>query len=428
MNIRPLFLFRLLLFFTLPYFCHQSMAQDFGPELQFINHIYDPHIKSAILYRADNIKAAATGSAAIPLAQTIPLMLIFDEIKTEEADYYKAKILRCEFNWTPSKLSEMQYLFQINEFNIDEYDFSIATKIPYTHFTFQVPKVKMAGNYLLVIYRDNPQREIIITKRFIVYDQRVAVRGHVGLATGITQRQQNHQINFEVDYTKLPIPNPYLDLHVILRQNNRWDNAISDLQPSHIREDTHQLVYQNFDLSQNFQAGNEFRFFDIRSVHFGGQNVKKIDHGTLQTDAYLYIDKSRGTQPYAKIKDLNGGYVIENKEGRNDFLEADYISVHFFLEMNESINNPIFVTGRLTDWNCAKENKMSYLKASGLYTCDLLIKQGIYDFTYYVPENSENPMILEGNHFETENEYDIIIYYRNQMLNTDLIVGYLKIL
>lgn len=408
---------------------HTNLASNsIKKELEFIDKIYEEQIKTAILYHADDIKATPLYPATIPLFQQIPLVLKFDELFTDDADYYKAKIIHCNMNWERSNLSELQYLYEYNEFSVDEFDFSIATKVPYTHFTFPVPRVKLPGNYLLVLYRDGDDKDIIISKRFIVYDQKVKIIGEIGLSSGVVQRRLNQQIEFSVNYTNFPIPNPYLDIHVVLRQNHRDDNAIYDLKPTAIKEDIFQLDYRYFNFENNFKAGNEFRFFDIRSIHYGGRNVEKYDISETQIDAYLGFDKSRETEPYSFIRDLNGGFVIENSEGNNDFIESDYINVHFLLDLKGNINEEIYLGGKFTDWNFEDSNKMNFVDASGIYICNLLLKQGLYDFIYYLPENIEKPTMLEGNHVETDNEYEIIIYYNDPMLHTDVIIGYLKLI
>ena len=221
--------------------------------IEFIDKVYEENIKTPILFRADDPKATPLNPAAIPLTQPIPLVLKFDEINTDDADYYRAKIIHCDYNWTPSQLSDLQFLYEYNEFPIDEFEFSVATKVPYTHFTFPLPKVKLPGNYLLVVYREPDEKDIIITKRFIVFDQRVKIMGDVGMSTGVVQRRLNQQIEFILDYTSFPIANPYLDLKVVVKQNHRWDNAIYDLRPTMIKEDIHQIEYRHFNFENNFQ-------------------------------------------------------------------------------------------------------------------------------------------------------------------------------
>jgi len=426
MNFRKLSFISYLRLLIILIICHTEAYSSENKKVEYINKIYVDNIKTAILFQADDIKGTPLNPAAIPIIQRVPLILKFDELYTDQAEYYHARIVHCNLDWTPSNLSELQYLHEYNEFTIDEFDFSIATKVPYTHFTFPLPRVKIPGNYLLVVYREGNKEDIIISKRFIVFDQRVKVLADIGLSTGVIQRRMNQQIDFVIDYSNISIPNPYLDIHVVLRQDHRWDNAIIDLKPTMIKEDISQLEYRHFSYENNFKAGNEFRFFDIRTTHYGGRNVEKTTISETQVDAYLYFDKSRGTQPYSFIRDLNGGFVIENSEGGNDFLESDYINVHFFLDLQENINEDIYLSGKFTDWRFEEFNKMKYNNVSGMYMGNLLLKQGLYDFAYYIPGHHENPTLLEGNHFETKNEYEIIVYYKDQMLNTDVIIGYVS--
>ncbi len=63
----------------------------------------------------------------------------------------------------------------------------------------------------------------------------------------------------------------------MIRQNQRWDNAIRNLKPTMVREDQNQLEYEHFTVQNEFRGGNEFRFFDIRTLNFPGQNVANID-------------------------------------------------------------------------------------------------------------------------------------------------------
>ncbi len=403
-----------------------SYASKTDKKLEFINKVYEENIKTPILFQADDVKATPLNPAAIPLMQPIPLVLKFDEIYTDEADYYQAKIIHCDFDWRKSQISDLQYLYEYNEFNIDNFEFSVATKVPYTHFTFTLPKVKLPGNYLLVVYREPDEQDIILTQRFIVYDQRVKILADIGLSTGVTQRRYNQQIEFVLDYTSFPISNPYLDVKVMVKQNHRWDNAIYDLKPTMVKEDIHQMEYRHFNFDNNFKAGNEFRFFDIRSIHFGGRNVEKTNISETQINAFLYADKSRGTDPYSMIRDLNGGFIIENSEGNNDFLESDYINVHFFLDPEEKMENDIYIAGKLTNWNYTENNKMKFIEPSGLYMGSLLLKQGLYDFIYYIPNHQQNPYFFEGNHFETRNEYEIIVYYKDPAMSTNIIIGYAR--
>jgi hypothetical protein len=282
----------------------------------------------------------------------------------------------------------------------------------------------MPGNYLLVVYDADHKDDIIITRRFIVYDQQIRIEGDIALPGGVRERLVNQQIDFTIDYKLFPVSNPLLDFKVVIRQNNRWDNAVYDIKPTMIRDDLKQLVYRSINFENNFKGGNEFRVFSIKSRQFAGKNIDKMEISRTQVDVYLFVDKPRNTEPYSIEPDRNGEYFIETTDGSDPMTESDYFNVHFLLKAPEMYKNDIYIAGKLTDWMYNSSNKMEYLPASGLYNCNLLLKQGIYDYIYYMPDNTSDPYQIEGSHFSTRNSYDIIIYYFDYKINADVVVGY----
>ena len=81
----------------------------------------------------------------------------------------------------------------------------------------------------------------------------------------------------------------------------------------------------------------------------------------------------------------------------------------------------------MNNWNRTEENKMVYNKESNLYEATLFLKQGFYDYQYWVESNSANGFLMEGSHFETENLYEVFIYHRPFKPNADILVGYYPI-
>ena len=60
-----------------------------------------------------------------------------------------------------------------------------------------------------------------------------------------------------------------------------------------------------------------------------------------------------------------------------------------------------------------------------VYETTLLLKQGWYDYQYgYKDGNQFSTEAFEGAHFETENEYEVLIYFRNLGSRYDQLVGY----
>jgi hypothetical protein len=396
----------------------KSLKQN---DLIYEDRVYNPDIKTVNLYVNKGYLGAKIEPAVINIREPFQLALEFDELY-EDARYFQAKIIHCNWNWTPSRLNSIEYLDIYNEFEISDYEYSVNTKIPYTHYRFLVPRVLLPGNYLLVVYgRDDPD-DLALSARFVVFDPLVKISPSVELSTGINERRTHQQIDFIISYAGLEVFNPQSEIKVIIRQNNSWVSAIYNLKPTMVREMDHYLEYRHFNLENNFYGGNEYRFFDLNSVKAPGRNVDRVIINNDRIDAFLYRDKSRGKEFYGMWDDYNGGYFIANIDGRDPTTEAEYVNVHFFLQSENPIPSEIYIYGMLSHYNLLPDFKMKYDTELGGYLSDILLKQGWYDYLYYTPEA---PYIVEGSHFETRNEYEILVYYMPQGKISEYLIGYI---
>lgn len=399
-----------------------SLSQTTTKKLVFSDHRYEPNILSDILYPNRGFVQDVVQSSAIALNGETQLVLEFDELYADYEDY-NAKFIHCNADWTKSTLPELEFSEGYNEYPIRTYDYSQGTLTPYTHYTLEVPRVRLAGNYLLVVYRGNDENDLILTRKFVVFDSRVQIKPKIAVMTGASGRFQNHQIEFEINYRGLQLSNPYNDIKVIVRQNQRWDNAISTLKPTQVRQDQSTLHYRHFTGENVFQSLNEFRLADLRSTTFKGQNIARLDKTIESVAAHLRIGKSRTNEIYSQYSDLNGGYVIENNDPGADYLEEDYLTTHFYLDHPQQ-SNAIYVIGAFNNWH--KVNRMTFNQDRKLYTTSLKLKQGFYNYLYFVENGDPHPYILEGAFFEAENDYDIIVYYRDPKTFSDLAIGYVS--
>ena len=67
---------------------------------------------------------------------------------------------------------------------------------------------------------------------------------------------------------------------------------------------------------------------------------------------------------------------------------------------------------------------MSYNSGKGVYESSLFLKQGFYNYQYFVDSQRLSSDYFEGSHFETENVYEVLVYYRPFRPNADLLIGY----
>jgi hypothetical protein len=388
-----------------------------------VDRVYEENIQSVRIYPKTGEFSSQLSSPTIAFNSSVPLVLEFDDI-AYEADAYSATIIHCNSDWTTSGLKPADYLSNYNEFNVNEYEYSINTRIPYIHFTFRVPRVTKSGNYILKVYRARDEEEVIIVKRFMVYNNQVNIGAKVVPPSKTEDRQNSQQINFSIDYGGRELLDPLNNVKVVIRQNQRWDNAITQLKPSFIREERSMLEYQLFDGSNTFSAGNEFRFVDLRYTRSKGRNVGSIKIEEDAVFAETTLDQSRSGQAYLEYLDLNGQYGIFTYEKQSHELESEYILATFNFE-SDPLPEPPVVFGALSNWGNDPESKMTYDENKGIYQATLLLKQGWYDYQYGLKSSEGwNLEKIEGEHFQTENEYEIFVYYREMGSRYDELIGY----
>ena len=397
-----------------------------GPltKLEVENKQYLPGIRSVQLFPEDGTVQSQLLPAVASLAGQNQLVLHFDDMQQNRSDY-SVRILHCEYDWQVSRLSTLEYLSDYNEFPITEFTFSYNTLQPYVHYQFRLPQVKLSGNYLLVVYRNRNPNDLVLSRRFMVFDNLAPVKSQLVSAPG-GARFQRQQIDLEVLYRSLPgIVDPSSQIKVVIRQNQRWDNAIYGLRPTGDRTGTQSLEYKLFDLSNTFPGGNEFRLFDLRTVRASGQNVGtiRVDSVRKSLDAFLLPDKPRGNLPYARRDDLNGSFIIANQDFTDAYVSGEYAEVHFFLKVDQPAPAPVYVAGDFSNYQRTAPYVMQYDAGLGGYRADVPLKQGWYNYIYLVGQN-ENALTLEGTFSETENFYEILIYYRPNTKPADLLVGY----
>ncbi|GJM29754.1 MAG: DUF5103 domain-containing protein [Cyclobacteriaceae bacterium] len=402
-----------------------NSSSSYPKKLLLDNHVYEENIKTVRLYPIQDSYDEAIQPAVLPLQSARNLVLEFDQLFGDFQSYY-ARLVHCNANWEKSQLSNNDILAEFNEFPITDYQYSFGTRTPYVHYQWMVPQVKRTGNYVIKVFRQGNEADLILTRRFMVYDNRVQIDAIVGISDGIVERDFNQQLNFSIGYPELPVRNPLEEFNIVIRQNKRWDNALRNLPPTSVKEDLKTLEYRYFNLENNFQGGNEFRFFDLRSINILGQNIASIDRQENRVDAFILRDELNKHRIQGTFQDINGEYVIDNLESDPPTITSDYVFVHFFLE-SPPRSEDVFIFGALSDWKFTDDNLMNYDTEINGYTNSMLLKQGWYNYIYYLPQ-SENPYYYEGSYFQTENLYEILVYYRPVGALADQLVGYSNII
>lgn len=391
--------------------------------LQLADLTYEPQIKTVRVYP----KGADPATQLLPAVTKLGnwnLMLEFDDFQAQRDNYY-ARVVHCNQDWTKSSLSDLDFMPQYNEFPLLDFNFSLDTHVPYVHYTFRLPAVKLPGNYVLVVYRDSDRSDIILSKRFMVYDSRVTFSREDNLLGAGAVANISQQINFTVNYKNVDLINPMENVNVTIRQNQRWDNLALGIKPSFFRDNIHELEYRFFDPEKLFKGSNEFRWFDLRSLNFPGRNVLRVDKTQMPYHVFIQPDVSRNGQPYTFNPDLNGNFQSANYDFSNP-VSANYAYVHFALRSPQPVDGNVYLSGAFTNWNLSPEYQMTYDALKKEYTANVLLRQGYYDYQYVVKSPTLPAWHFEGSYFETENQYEIFVYYRAFQPQADLLIGYMQ--
>ncbi len=403
-----------------------ALCQTFQ-NLQYEDRTYEPNIKTVLVYPMPNRPDDIARSLYPPVASLSDGPLLVGEFDDLSARYrgFRFKVFHCNADWTPSVLSDIEFTYQYNDNNVEQYEASFNTKVPYYHYRFEIPKLKLAGNYLLAVYEDKRPAKLILTRRFMIYDSKIAISPRVHLSSGIREQSTHQQVDFEINYGRYELISPQEDLKIVVRQNFRWDKTITNLKPSNVNVFDNRLEYLPFDLSNNFLAGNEFRWVDSRIGRGSGVNIAEFRQLGNQTIAMLRPDVTRQHGAFMQIEDLNGQYIVENKDAGSSAVEAEYNNVVFTLKMPEIPLAKVYVNGGFNLWQLNEANLMAFNPTSQAYEASIFIKQGLINYDYLIMNNNKpDEETTEGSYSNTTNDYEIFVYHRPPASRADVLIGY----
>jgi len=386
---------------------------------------YKPNIKTVLLYKA----GWEMSQPIIQLNTDEKLVLSFDDLDADNK-YYGYTVIHCDANWQFSDLKQNEYIDGYYEDDIWDQAMSLNTTKRYSNYWIELPtdylRFNKSGNYILRVYEDKDIDEnVIITRRFMVVDPKVSVHAKANLPVNITERQSRQAIDFSIDISNYSVPFPFEKLKVVIRQNRRWDNAITNLKPRLISPRS--LDY-DFDDGNVFDAGNEFRNIDIKSTTYQTENMQRkyYDPGTGY-HVILLPDERRTFDRYTFDEDLNGNKYISAENAGDANIEADYIFVHFKFPYDVPLlDGNLYILGAITDWQFTEEGRLTYNFQEKAYETIILLKQGYYNYVYAFLEDgyqAADITLMEGSHWDTENDYTIFVYHREEGTYYDQLIA-----
>ena len=355
------------------------------------------------------------------------LLVSFDDLDADIKNYYYT-IVHCNSDWTASDLMESEYISGFTDEPITDYEFSFNTIQKYTHYTFNFPddnlKPILSGNYVFKIFEEGG--ETIAYKRFMILETKLTIEAKVRRATLADDRNTKHEIDFTIKHPNLVVADPFSDIKVTIKQNNKEDNAITGLTPIFVKNN--ELVY-DYEDDNTFLGNNEFRHFDIKSLRFQSDRIKEITYDSTYNHVYLFNDRKRPFDRYSIEPDINGKFLIKSQEGWKTAIEADYAFVHLTLPVDQVSYGDLYVIGGFSDWQLKDEFRLRYNAKQRRYEGNIYIKQGYYNYHYALNDTITKRVdisFIEGTHYQTRNDYYVYVYYRAIGDRYDRFVGFLK--
>ncbi|MEZ4797375.1 MAG: DUF5103 domain-containing protein [Flavobacteriaceae bacterium] len=350
------------------------------------------------------------------------LQLEFDVLNNEEADFYYV-IEHYDYDWTPSRLVKSRYLRGFDDQRIVNYENSFNTYQLYSHYRLQIPnnqtQLLVSGNYMMKIFDQNG--ELMFSRKFMVYEDLATVGVAIKRSRDVRFIHQKQSVDISIGSLNLNFINPKQTVNVSIIQNNNLKTAINGLKPQYTLGN--ELIYK-YDTESSFWAGNEYLFFEnknVRGANIGVQffDLKEVFHN------YLYTDIVRASRPYTYNPDINGNFLVTALDTENVDIEADYTVIHFSLQHPEVLDKNIHVYGNFNNYDITDNTKMTFNPDSGVYETRLLLKQGFYNYKYVMVDKNNNvdEGAISGNFDQTENNYKVLVYYRDLGGLYDKIIG-----
>lgn len=385
------------------------------------DNVYDPFIKSVKIIGGQD-------QLSYPIYyvnSSSYVYLSFDDLNEDRNLGYRIRY--CNSDWTLSDLFYSEYIDGFQEEYLDDYEFSFNTIVEYANYGIVLPNssvnFRLTGNYVIEVF-DTETDLVLLSKRFMVAQAKVGIDHKIVRASLNSKLESHQELDFYVKHESFDIQNPRATLKATVIQNKRWDTAIHDIKPSFVRIDAVDFDYQNKIV---FEAGKEFRFFDIRNLTNPPTHIEEVSRTYNDIDVTIVKQRLRSSTAYFESNDINGAYIVAADDKNNPILSGEYVDVLFVYNRpfeNEESNYYVF--GEFTSFSCQESARLEYNDALKAYVCKMRLKQGYYNY-YFVeqPKGKEefNYEITEGNWYETENEYAILIYYRPFGARFDQLIG-----
>lgn len=410
-----------------------------------INHVFDSRVRTVSLRNPDSFMSPPL----IRLGSDDRLRLNFD-ILGDSHEYLRCRLVHCNADWRPSNLLPSEYVSGFNEAQIDDFAYSANTFTHFVNYNFDFPNPDLqplaSGNYILEVFNEDEPDKNLLQVGFSVSDNAIPVVPSMTTATDRGFNTEWQQLEIKVGIKSGENIDPYQDLVVTVEQNNRPETARTLRTPLSYDFDFVTFAH-NPDLI--FPAGNEYRRFETVRPDHPGMHVDSVSFEGNNWHAWLTPDQPRRGRNYIYDRTQHGRFMVDEFNATDPDIGADYVTVHFALDVPELRQYDIYVLGDFATNGPTPSNRMIYDPDRRQYIAEIPLKQGSYNYQYFAlpkaissdsdyslerslsPESSPltssksrpDPSVIEGNFYETSNEYLVKVFLRKPGTRADRLLG-----
>ena len=371
-----------------------------------------------------------TSFPLIQLGATDGLELHFDDLDADVKNYYYAFQL-CNADWSPALWNTFDYTRGFQNVRITTYRNSSLSNIRYTHYQAQIPDRNSAptksGNYILKVFLNGDTSKTVFRRRFVVADNKVNIGAQVQqpFNSKLFRTGQKLMIAVQTD-ARTQVMSP-TDLKLVVLQNGNWTTSFNIDRPTVYRNNYYEYSDEAYTALPSLR---EFRWADLRSFRLQSERVQDIQVVGKNINVSVKPDASRTGTNYIYYRDLNGSFTFEPLENLNPFWQTDFASVRFtyFTPDNKPFEGQdLYLFGEFTNWATDTSARMQFNSDRGAYEKVLLLKQGYYSYAFGTMPAGKRTMLdfsqTEGNFWNAENSYTVLVYYRPFGGRADELIG-----
>ena len=352
----------------------------------------------------------------------------FDDL-THVYNRYTYRIIHCDADWNATEsLFASDYLEGFSEdLTIDNYAQSLNTTVQYTHYSFTLPnenvRFRLSGNYRIDIYGEDDEEHPVASACLRVVDTQFGIIAKVLTNTDIDWNERHQQIEWSLHFGQNKVQNPEKEIRTYIMQNRRTDTQVSNVPATFVTNSG--MEWKN-NKSLIFKGGNEYRKFEILNLHLATLGVDRMRWYEPYYHAQLIMGAPQ--RNYIYQEDQDGRWLVRTEDNVDNDILSDYVIVHYSLRIPQREDGDFYVNGDWTYNRYLPNNKMTYDVEQRAYVADILQKQGYYNYQYLFVEDRNKNLGLtapaEGDYYQTENEYTILVYYHPQGSRYDQLVAY----